>query len=97
VDVGISLPSTQVPALISQAQLRSYIERALSPLACELAVDGDGSLTLRVFEPLSGQVNLVVTGIKPGKLHNDSDLQQMVEELRYELGSSGLRRLWSGE
>mgnify|MGYP006189132357 CR=1 FL=1 len=36
-------------------------------------------------------------GIKPGKLHNESDLQQMVEELRYELGSSGLRRLWSGE
>ena len=83
--------------MISHAQLRSYIERALAPLACELAVDGDGSLTLRVFEPHSGQVNLVVTGIKPGKLHNDGDLQQMVEELRYELSSSGLRRLWSGE
>lgn len=83
--------------MISQAQLRSYIERALAPLACELAVDGDGSLTLRVFEPLSGQVNLVVTGIKPGKLRSESDLEQMVEELRYELGSSGLSRLWSAE
>lgn len=83
--------------MISHAQLRSYIERALAPLACELHVDGDGSLTLRVFELHSGQVNLVVTGIKPARLSSDSDLQRMVEELRYELGSSGLRRLWSAE
>ncbi|MDX9668430.1 DUF1652 domain-containing protein [Pseudomonas sp. P5_152] len=76
--------------MMTQAQLRSYIEQALAPLACDFSVDADGCLTLRVFEAQDGRVHLVVTGIKPGRLTSASDLAQMLEELRYELSATRL-------
>jgi len=73
---------------MTQAQLRSYIEQALAPLACDFSMDADGCLTLRVFEAHDGRVHLVVTGIKPGRLTSAGDLAQMLEELRYELSAT---------
>lgn len=79
-----------MPAVMTQAQLRSYIEQALAPLACDFSMDADGCLTLRVFETQDERVHLVVTGIKPGRLTSADDLVQMIEELRYELSATRL-------
>lgn len=79
--------------MITQAQLRSDIEKAFAPLACEFSHDGDGSLTLRLFDPHNGRVDLVVTCIAAARLMNAHQMQRMIEELRYELDSTRQRAL----
>ncbi|WP_043274504.1 DUF1652 domain-containing protein [Pseudomonas sp. PH1b] len=79
-----------MPAVITQAQLRSYIEQRLAPLACSFSQAGDGTLTLRVFEPQSGRVDLVVTGLGVKALQSEADVLRMIDELLYELDSNSL-------
>ncbi len=76
--------------LISQAQLRRYIEQGFAPLACAFSTGSDSTLTLRVFEPESGRVDLVVTGIDPRTLATEADVLAMIEELLYELRSNSI-------
>ncbi|OLF54657.1 DUF1652 domain-containing protein [Pseudomonas chlororaphis] len=76
--------------MISQAQLRRYIEQGFAPLACAFSTGADATLTLRVFEPESGRVDLVVTGINPRVLETEADVLAMIEELLYELRSNSL-------
>ncbi|WP_447775584.1 DUF1652 domain-containing protein [Pseudomonas chlororaphis] len=76
--------------MISQAQLRRYIEQGFAPLACAFSTGSDSTLTLRVFEPESGRVDLVVTGIDPRTLATEADVLAMIEELRYELRSNSI-------
>ncbi|MGY4816662.1 DUF1652 domain-containing protein [Pseudomonas chlororaphis subsp. piscium] len=76
--------------MISQAQLRRYIEQGFAPLACAFSTGSDATLTLRVFEPESGRVDLVVTGIDPRTLETEADVLAMIEELLYELRSNSI-------
>jgi hypothetical protein len=76
--------------VISQAQLRRYIEQGFAPLACAFSTGSDSTLTLRVFEPESGRVDLVVTGIDPRTLATEADVLAMIEELLYELRSNSI-------
>nr|WP_219736379.1 DUF1652 domain-containing protein [Pseudomonas chlororaphis] len=76
--------------VISQAQLRRYIEQGFAPLACAFSTGSDSTLTLRVFEPESGRVDLVVTGIDPRALETEADVLAMIEELLYELRSNSI-------
>ncbi|UCR85289.1 DUF1652 domain-containing protein [Pseudomonas chlororaphis] len=76
--------------MISQAQLRRYIEQGFAPLACAFSTGSDSTLTLRVFEPESGRVDLVVTGIDPRALETEADVLAMIDELLYELRSNSI-------
>ncbi|QTT89516.1 DUF1652 domain-containing protein [Pseudomonas chlororaphis] len=76
--------------MISQARLRRYIEQGFAPLACAFSTGSDSTLTLRVFEPESGRVDLVVTGIDPRALATEADVLAMIEELLYELRSNSI-------
>ncbi|MGC5700952.1 DUF1652 domain-containing protein [Pseudomonas sp. NFXW11] len=78
--------------MISLAQLRACIEQRLAPLACNFVSAGDGTLTLRVFEPESGRVDLVVTGLNARALHSEADVLKMLDELLYELASNSLQK-----
>lgn len=82
-----------MPAGITLAQLRACIEQRLAPLACSFSNAGDGTLTLRVFEPASGRVDLVVTGLSARALQSEADVQKIIAELLYELGSNSLGQL----
>ncbi|NBF04990.1 DUF1652 domain-containing protein [Pseudomonas sp. Fl5BN2] len=82
-----------MPAVITQAQLRVCIEQRLAPLACSFSNAGDGTLTLRVFEPESGRVDLVVTGLSAKALQSEADVLTMIDELLYELDSNSLRQI----
>lgn len=79
--------------MITQAQLRVCIEQRLAPLACSFSNAGDGTLTLRVFEPESGRVDLVVTGLSAKALQSEADVLTMIDELLYELDSNSLRQI----
>jgi hypothetical protein len=74
------------------AQLRMLIERSFSPLACECSVTGDHSLTVKLYHPVSGQVDLVVSGLTMHTLQTAESVAALIEELRYELDSNSLQR-----
>lgn len=73
------------------AQLRARLEHSFSPLACECSVDGDHSLTVKLYHPVSGQVDLVISGLNLDALRTPEAVQALIEELRYELESNTLR------
>ncbi|MCP1445911.1 hypothetical protein J3D54_005043 [Pseudomonas sp. GGS8] len=74
------------------AQLRTQLERSFSPLACECVLTGDNSLTVKLYHPATGQVDLVVSGLSVATLRTSEAVAALAEELRYELESSGLHR-----
>ena len=76
--------------MIYLAQLRAMLERSFSPLACECSVDGDHSLTVKLYHPVSGQVDLVVSGLSLDALRTPEAMAGLIDELRYELGSNTL-------
>ena len=78
--------------MITLAQLRMLIERSFSPLACECSVSGDHSLTVKLYHPLSGQVDLVVSGLTMSTLQTAESVTALIEELRYELECNTLHR-----
>jgi hypothetical protein len=78
--------------MITQAQLRMLIERSFLPLACECSVTGEHSLTVKLYHPVSGQVDLVVSGLNMSTLQTAESVSTLIEELRYELDSNSLQR-----
>ncbi|CAI8861431.1 hypothetical protein D3C76_652240 [compost metagenome] len=78
--------------MIQVSQLRTQIERTFSPLACECNVSGDHSLTIKLYHPVSGQVDLVVSGLNVARLQSPESVAALLEELRYELQSNSLQR-----
>ncbi|MGZ0785534.1 DUF1652 domain-containing protein [Pseudomonas saponiphila] len=84
--------SGQAPAVLTQSQWRACIEQRLAPMACSFSHAGDGTLTLRVFEPDSGRVDLVVSGLRIKSLQSEAEVLRLIDELLYELGSNSLRQ-----
>ncbi len=78
--------------MIHITQLRAQLEQQFSPRACECSVSGDNSVTVKLYHPVSGQVDLVVSGLKVTNLGTPQAIQALVEELRYELESNSLHR-----
>ncbi|MFJ2537536.1 MULTISPECIES: DUF1652 domain-containing protein [unclassified Pseudomonas] len=76
--------------MMNLAQLRARLEHSFSPLACECSVDGDHSLTVKLFDPVSGQVDLVIGGLKLDALRTSGSVDVLIDELRYELQSNSL-------
>ncbi|MBN6772673.1 DUF1652 domain-containing protein [Pseudomonas granadensis] len=77
--------------MMNLAQLRAQLERSFPPLACECSVDGDHSLTVKLYHKESGAVDLVISGLKLDELRTPESVQALVDELRYELESNSLR------
>ncbi|NWA24864.1 DUF1652 domain-containing protein [Pseudomonas gingeri] len=71
-------------------ELRSLLEKGFAPLACE-CVPGDASLSVRVYDPESGRVDLMVTGISLSVLHQREGALRLLEELREELAANTLK------
>lgn len=78
--------------MISLAQLRLQLERSFSPLACECTLTGEHSLTVKLYHPVSGQVDLVVSGLNITTLGHPEAQRALVEELRYELDTNTLNQ-----
>lgn len=78
--------------MITLVQLRTLIERSFSPLACECDVTGEHSLTVKLYHPASGEVDLVVSGLNMARLQSKEAVANLIEELRYELQSNTLTR-----
>lgn len=78
--------------MIHLAPLRLQLERSFSPLACECTITGDHTLTIKLYHPVSGQVDLVISGLHAARLNSAEAVEALIEELRYELASNSLHR-----
>ncbi|MBK5548759.1 MULTISPECIES: DUF1652 domain-containing protein [unclassified Pseudomonas] len=78
--------------MIYLTQLRTQLEQSFSPLACDCALTGDNSLTVKLYHPVSGQVDLVVSGLSIVNLRSPEAVAALIEELRYELETNALYR-----
>ncbi|MGF0238384.1 DUF1652 domain-containing protein [Rhodococcus sp. IEGM1300] len=79
--------------MINLAQLRTQLDQSFSPLACDCTITGDNSLTVKLYHPVSGQVDLVVSGLSVTHLRTPDAVAALIEELRYELESNNLSQL----
>ena len=71
--------------MISALELRHIIECGFLPLSCHCTVNPDGSLMIKVFEPTSGRVDLLVTSITTSGLNSSRAIANLIGELRSEM------------
>jgi hypothetical protein len=71
--------------MLSTLELRHLIESAFLPLSCECRVDQGGSLQIKIFEPVSGYVEVVVTGIPIAQLNSCQAIAKLIEDIRGEI------------
>lgn len=76
--------------MISSLELHKIIENAFLPLYCQCTLSPDGSLTVRIGDPDSGRVDLLVTGIASDSLNSARAISERVAELRDDLGHAQL-------
>jgi hypothetical protein len=73
--------------MISILELRHIIECGFLPLSCHCTSNPDGSLMIKVFEPSSGHVELLVTGVRTESLTSSRAIAELIGELRGEMSS----------
>ncbi|KQW24297.1 MULTISPECIES: DUF1652 domain-containing protein [Pseudomonas] len=74
------------------APLRTRLEESFTPLACECSLNGDGTLTVRLYHRESGEVDLVVSGMSVDSVRSEESIAKLIDELRYELENIPLHR-----
>jgi hypothetical protein len=74
------------------APLRARLEENFTPLSCECSLNGDGTLTVRLYHRESGEVDLVVSGLSVDSIRSEQNMAKLIEELRYELQNTPLNR-----
>jgi len=72
--------------------LRARLEQSFAPLSCECSLNGDGTLTIRLYRQESGEVDLVVSGMNVDSIRSEEGLSKLIDELRYELYNTPLHR-----
>ena len=72
--------------MISFLELRHLIECGFLPLSCSCTVNPDEhSLTIKVTDPASGRVDLMVTAVSTNDLTSGREIAKLVQELRSEM------------
>lgn len=71
--------------MISILELRHIIECGFLPLSCICTSNPDGTLMVKVFEPSTGHVELLVTGVRTETLTSSRAIAELVGELRGEM------------
>ena len=78
---------SKILAGISALQLRKALESAFRPLSCDCTLSADGTLTIKLYEPCSGRVDLLVTAVRGDFLASSSALSTLIEELSFEIAA----------
>jgi hypothetical protein len=73
--------------MISALELRHIIECGFLPLSCSCTLNVDGSLMIKVIEPSTGSVELLVTGVSTTQLTSSRAIANLIGELRSEMVS----------
>jgi hypothetical protein len=71
--------------MISALELRHIIECGFLPLSCSCTANADGSLMIKVTDPATGSVELLVTGVSTAELTSSRAIAALIGELRSEM------------
>ncbi len=71
--------------MISIVEFNRIMASGFLPLSCDCTLNSDGSLRIRVFEPVSGRVDLLLTCVSPEGLDSIRSISNLIGELRTEL------------
>jgi hypothetical protein len=71
--------------MISIIELNRIMGSGFLPLACDCTVNADGSLCIRIYEPVSGRVDLLLTRVSPEGLDSIRSISNLIGELRTEI------------
>lgn len=77
--------ATRKTAVISALELRHIIECGFLPLSCSCTTNADGSLMIKVTDPSTGSVELLVTGVSTAELTSSRAIAALIGELRSEM------------
>ncbi|WP_257027059.1 DUF1652 domain-containing protein [Phytopseudomonas flavescens] len=70
---------------MSILEQRQIIESAFLPLHCHCKIDANDSVTIEIKDSHSGQVQLIVAGLKRSNLDSSRSISQLVLEVRQHL------------
>nr|WP_157710344.1 DUF1652 domain-containing protein [Pseudomonas sp. PB120] len=73
--------------VISTLELRHIIECGFLPLSCTCQINPDGSLLIKVFDPSTDRVELLVTAVSTANLTSSRAIANLIGELRSEMNS----------
>lgn len=73
--------------MLSTLELRHIVESGFQPFSCTCSVNPDGSLMIKIFDPISGRVDLLVTGVKTNELTSSRAIANLIGELRSEMAT----------
>ncbi|MBC8781685.1 MULTISPECIES: DUF1652 domain-containing protein [Pseudomonas] len=79
--------------MISTLELRRIIEESFRPLECQCTLVTGNSLQVRVTDPATGRVDLLVTGISTNTLVSPRAISELIAELRYDLATNKQKNL----
>jgi hypothetical protein len=71
--------------MISIVELNRIMASGFLPLACDCTANSDGSLRIRVYEPETGRVDLLLTRVSPEGLDSIRAISNLIGELRTEI------------
>jgi hypothetical protein len=77
--------------MISALELRHMIECGFLPLSCTCTTNADGSLMIKVIDPSTGNVELLVTGVSTPALTSSRAIAGLIGELRSEMAARKTR------
>lgn len=80
--------------MLSILEIRHIIESAFLPLSCKCEVEPQGSLHVQIYDPVSSQVELLVTGISISCLTGSQAITKLIDEIREELKLVHAERSW---
>lgn len=79
--------------MISTLELRRVIEKSFRPLECQCTLMPGNSLQVRVTDPATGSVDLLVTGISTLTLDSSQAISELIAELQYDLSANKQKSL----
>ncbi|MFJ2385847.1 DUF1652 domain-containing protein [Pseudomonas koreensis] len=77
----IIIPASKVSIVISALQLKKIIDCGFQPLLCVCTQIPGGSLTIRVTDPSSGSVELLVAGVSTAHHTSSRAVAVLIAEL----------------
>ena len=77
--------------MISALELRHMIECGFLPLSCTCTTNADGSLMIKVIDPSTGNVKLLVTGVSTPALTSSRAIAGLIGQLRSEMAARKTR------
>lgn len=80
--------------MLPERELCQIIESGFLPLSCTCTVNGNGALSVRIFDPASGRVDLQLNGVAVSSFNSIRSVANFIGELRTEMQAG--RRAFAG-